>query len=77
MCECGRLLDRAAAERPAVVLIDWHLGEAASTEAVAGLQCGGRDSAPARTTGAAAYATVGDRPDSLLAVLAEVAPESL
>ena len=82
------LLARAAAERPDVVLVDWHLGEAVSKEAVAGLQSGGdptpvvilstsRDTAPAKTTGAAACATVGDRPDSLLAVLTEVAPKAL
>jgi DNA-binding response OmpR family regulator len=84
----GCLLARAAAERPDVVLVDWHLGEAASVEAIADLQGGPeptpvivlttvRDSAPARTSGATAYATLGDSPDSLLAVLIEVAGSPL
>jgi DNA-binding response OmpR family regulator len=88
VCDHDCLLERAAAERPDVILIDWQLGEPASTEAVAVLQDGddptpvvilstSGDSAPARTSGAAAYATLGDRPDSLLAVLADVAPKAL
>ena len=88
VCEHDCLVERAAAERPDVILIDWQLGEAVSTETVADLQ-GGVDptpvvilstsgkSAPARTSGAAAYATLGDRPDSLLAVLADVVPKAL
>jgi len=82
------LLARAAAEHPDVVLIDWHLGEVVSTQAVADLQgCGdptpviilstSHDCAPASTCGAAAYATLGDPPNSLLTVLAEVAPAIL
>ena len=82
------LLARAAAENPDVVLVDWHLGEVVSTQAVADLQgCGdptpviilstSQESAPASTSGAAAYATLGDPPDSLLTVLAAVAPAAL
>lgn len=82
------LLARAAAEHPDVVLVDWHLGEVVSTQAVAHLQgCGdptpviilstSQESAPASTSGAAAYATLGDPPDSLLTVLAAVAPAAL
>jgi len=82
------LLARAAAEHPDVVLVDWHLGEVVSTQAVADLQgCGdptpviilstSQESAPASTSGAAAYATLGDPPDSLLTVLAQVAPAAL
>ncbi len=69
-------------------LFDWRLGEAAATAAIAGCQGGGdptpvvilctlRESAPARTSGAAAYVTLGDPPDSLLAALTEVAPRAL
>ncbi len=82
------LLARAAAEHPDVVLVDWHLGKVVSTRAVADLQgCGdptpviilstSQDSAPAKTSGAAAYATLGDPPDSLITVLAAVAPATL
>ena len=84
VCDADCLLARAAAEHPDVVLVDWHLGDVVSTEAVAELKrCGdptpvvilstGQESAPARTCGAAAYATLGDPPDSLLRVLGEVA----
>ena len=79
---------RAATVHPDVVLIDWHLGKVVSTQAVAELKsCGdptpvvilstGQESAPASTCGAAAYATLGDPPDSLLKVLGEVAPATL
>lgn len=79
------LLVRTAAEHPDVVLVDWRLGEAVSTQAVADLQgCDNptpvimlstsQENAPASMSGAAAYATLGDPPDSLLAVLAKVAP---
>jgi DNA-binding response OmpR family regulator len=87
VCDHDCLLERAAAERPDVILIDWQLGEAVSTETVADLQGGGDptpvvilstsdESTPARTSGAAAYATLGDHPDSLLAILADVAPKT-
>ena len=80
VCDHDCLVERAAAERPDVILVDWQLGEAVSPEAVADLQGGGDptpvvilstkgESAPARTSGAAAYATLGDHPESLLAVL--------
>jgi DNA-binding NarL/FixJ family response regulator len=82
------LLARAAAEHPDVVLVDWHLGEAVSTRAVADLQgCAdptpcivlstSRESAPASSCGAAAYATVGDPPDALLTVISQVASAPL
>ncbi|HET6476375.1 MAG TPA: hypothetical protein VFH93_09910 [Thermoleophilia bacterium] len=87
---CGRdcLLAQAAAKRPDAVLFDWRLGEAVATAAIAGYQGGGdptpvvilstlRENAPARTSGAAAYVTLGDPPDSLLAALTEVAPRNL
>ena len=88
VCDADRLLARAAAEHPDVVLIDWRLGEVVSTRAVADLQGSGnptpvvvlstsRESAPASSCGAAAYATLGDPPDSLLKVLGEVAPATL
>jgi DNA-binding response OmpR family regulator len=88
VCDTDCLLASAVVEHPDVVLVDWHLGEAFSTRAVAGLQGGGDpkpvvilstsgESAPARTSGAAAYATLGDHPDSLLAVLADVAPKAV
>ena len=88
VCDTDCLLARAKTERPDVVLVDWHLGEAASTKAVAELQSRGeptpvvilstsQDGAPASASGAAAYATLGDRPDALLKVLADVAPAAL
>jgi len=88
VCDHDCLVERAAAERPDVILIDGQLGEAVSTESVADLQSGGDptpvvilstsgEGAPAQTAGAAAYATLGDHPDSLLAILAEVAPKAL
>jgi len=88
VCDTDCLLARAAAEHPDVVLVDWHLGKVVSTQAVADLQgCGdptpvvilstSQDSAPASSSGAAAYATLGDPPDSLLAILAQVAPAAL
>ena len=84
VCDADCLLARAAAAHPDVVLVDWRLGDVVSTRAVADLQgCGdptpcvvlstSQESAPARTSGAAAYATLGDPPDALLAVLAQVA----
>ena len=88
VCDHDYLVARAAVERADAVLFDWHLGEAVATEAVAGLQGGAdptpvvilstfRENAPARISGAAAYATLGDPPDSLLAVLADVAPHTI
>ena len=74
---------QAKAARPDVVLVDWSLGEAVSSQMVADLMDGDdptpviilsttRDRSRARTCGAAAYATFGDRPDELLATLAEI-----
>lgn len=88
VCDADCLLARAAAEHPDVILIDWHLGDVVSTEMVADLKsCGdltpvvilstSQEGTPASTCGAAAYATLGDPPDSLLAVLAKVAPATL
>ena len=77
------LLARAARARPDVVLVDWHLGAAASAQAVADFK-GGADPTPviilstsqertrAHALGAAAYATLGDPPDKLVAALEEV-----
>ena len=75
----------ASATRADVVLLDWHLGEAAATEAVADLThdlartpviilSSSEDEASAYVSGAAAFATVGDAPDALLALLHEVVP---
>jgi DNA-binding NarL/FixJ family response regulator len=77
------LVRRAAAGRPDVVLVDWRLGEALSTRLVDDLMCCDcptpvivlsttRQREQARACGAAGYATLGDHPDALLAVLAEV-----
>jgi DNA-binding response OmpR family regulator len=74
---------QTASRRPDAVLVDWRLGEAESTRMVADLM-GCDDPTPvilltstherarARTTGAAACATLGDPPDALLAALLEV-----
>ena len=81
--DSGRLLVQAKAARPDVVLVDWSLGEAVSSQMVADLMDGDdptpviilsttRDRSRARAAGAAAYATFGDRPDELLATLAEI-----
>ena len=81
--DSGRLLVRAKAARPDVVLVDWSLGEAVSSQMVADLmECEDptpviilsttRDRSRARAAGAAAYATFGDQPDELLATLAEI-----
>jgi DNA-binding NarL/FixJ family response regulator len=68
-----------------VVLVDWRLGEAESTRMVAGLMSAAdptpvivlsttQQRARARECGAAAFATLGDHPDVLLATLREVGP---
>jgi DNA-binding response OmpR family regulator len=80
----GELVVRqAAAARPDVVVLDWRLGDAASCKMVADLM-GGDDPTPvivlsttrdrprAKRSGAAAYATLGDPPDALLATIHEV-----
>ena len=81
--DSGRLLVQAKAARPDVVLVDWSLGEAVSSQVVADLMdrddptpviilSTTRDRSRARACGAAAYATFGDQPDELLATLAEI-----
>ncbi len=68
-----------------MVLVDWRLGEAAASQTVADLMhrddptpviilSTTRDRTSARASGAAAYATLGDPPDSLLATIREVGP---
>jgi DNA-binding response OmpR family regulator len=80
-----RLLQQAEAVRPDVVLVDWRLGEVAASRTVAGLMhrddptpvvilSTAQERSRARATGAAAYATLGDHPDSLLAAIHEVGP---
>jgi DNA-binding response OmpR family regulator len=74
---------RAEASQPDVVLVDWGLGEAVSSQMVAYLMdrddptpviilSTARDRSRARASGAAAYATLGDPPDTLLDALYEV-----
>ena len=81
--DSGRLLVQANAARPDVVLVDWSLGEAVSSQMVADLMdredptpviilSTTRDRSRAQACGAAAYATFGDQPDELLATLAEI-----
>jgi DNA-binding response OmpR family regulator len=83
VADFDRLMDSTAASRPDVVLVDWSLGEAVSSHMVADLMhrddptpvivlSTPQDRARARTTGAAAYATLGDPPAALLATLVEV-----
>ena len=75
---------RAASLQADVVLLDWHLGRTISTQAVADLMrgdapipvivlAGHQEQGRARASGAAACATLGDRPGALLAALHEVA----
>jgi len=82
------LLARVAAEHPDVVLVDRHLGDVVSAEVVADLKSRGDptpviilstspETTPASISGAAAYATLGDPPEALLMVLAEVAPATV
>jgi DNA-binding response OmpR family regulator len=77
------LVRRAAAGRPDVVLVDWRLGQALSTRLVDDLRyCDyptpvivlstTRQREQARACGAAGYATLGDHPDALIAVLDEI-----
>ena len=82
--DAGRLRAQAEIAHPDAVLVDWHLGACASSQMVADLQgCADhptpviilsttRDRPSAHNSGAAAYATLGDHPDSLLAALAQV-----
>jgi DNA-binding response OmpR family regulator len=79
------LMAQAVALRPDVILVDWRLGEAAASQAVADLMhCDDptpviilsttQDRPRARACGPAGCATLGDHPDSLLAALLEVGP---
>jgi DNA-binding NarL/FixJ family response regulator len=81
--DCDRLTERTEAIRPDVVLVDWSLGEAVSNRMVADLKSRAdptpviilsttHDGSRARASGAAAYATLGDPPDALVAALREV-----
>ena len=83
--DADELFELAVRGRPDVVLVDWRLGEAESTRMVAGLMGAddptpvivlstARDRARARASGAAAFATLGDHPDVLLATLREIGP---
>ena len=83
--DADELLELAFSGRPDVVLVDWRLGEAESTRMVADLMGAddptpvivlstARDRTRARESGAAAFATLGDHPDVLLATLREVGP---
>jgi DNA-binding NarL/FixJ family response regulator len=78
-----QLVDRVMAVRPDAVLVDWSLGAADASRAVAELNCCGgpapvivlstsQDRGRAMSCGADAYATLGDPPDSLLAALEQV-----
>jgi DNA-binding NarL/FixJ family response regulator len=83
--DADELLALALSDRPDVVLVDWRLGEEVSARMVAELM-GADDPTPvivlsttqerarARETGAAAFATLGDHPDALLAALRQVGP---
>jgi DNA-binding NarL/FixJ family response regulator len=77
------LVRRAATRRPDAVLVDWRLGDAISARVVDDLMsC--EDPTPvivisttqqrdrAQACGAAGYATLGDHPDALIAVLNEI-----
>jgi DNA-binding response OmpR family regulator len=84
--DADEVLARTRSGRPDVVLVDWSLGEALSTRMVADLMQGddpptpviilstSQDRARAKACGAAACATLGDHPDSLVAALHEVGP---
>lgn len=81
--DSDHLMARTATAHPDVVLVDWNLGAAVSTRMVEDLGAGddptpviilssSPDRGRAHASGAAAYATLGDPPDSLLAALREV-----
>ena len=83
--ECELVMRQAATAHPDVVLVDWRLGDAASRQMVADLMSGDdptpviilstpQDRPRAKDSGAAAYATLGDPPDTLLAAIHEVSP---
>ena len=81
--DAEEVLARTRSGRPDVVLVDWSLGEALSSRMVADLMAGDdpvpviilstpQDRARASACGAAACATLGDHPDTLVATLHEV-----
>jgi len=85
VCECELVRRRAETAHPDVVVVDWRLGGAISSQVVSDLMCGDaptpviilsttQDRPKAKESGAAAYATLGDPPDTLLAAIHEVGP---
>jgi DNA-binding response OmpR family regulator len=81
--DTGDLVRKATSGRPDAVLVDWHLGEDVSTRVVDDLMsCEARTPVivlsttqqrnRAKACGAAGQATLGDHPDTLIAVLDEV-----
>lgn len=83
--DCDLAMRHAETARPDVVLVDWRLGDAASRQMVSDLMSGDdptpviilsttQDRPRAKESGAAAYATLGDPPDTLLAAIHEVGP---
>jgi DNA-binding response OmpR family regulator len=80
-----RLLEQTDAARPDVVLVDWRLGAVAACRMVTDLMhredptpviilSTAQEHTRARESGAAACATLGDPPDTLLAAIHEVSP---
>lgn len=76
---------RVTAASADVVIVDWRLAACATADVVADLKAGpgaarvvvlssSQDSACGRVPGADAFATLGDPPEALLALLREVAP---
>jgi DNA-binding response OmpR family regulator len=85
--DADEALTQARAGEPDVVLMDWDLGEEASARVVAALMhrddptpviilSSAQERPRASASGAAACATLGDHPDTLLAALREVAPDA-
>jgi DNA-binding NarL/FixJ family response regulator len=85
--DADEALTRASSGRPDVVVVDWSLGEDVSARMVAALMdrddptpvivlSSAQERARASASGAAACATLGDHPDTLVAALLEVAPHA-
>jgi DNA-binding response OmpR family regulator len=85
--DADAVLDRTRSVRPDAVLVDWRLGEAVSNRVVAALMhrddptpvvvlSTTQERPRARESGAAAYATLGDHPDTLLACLRGMDPDA-
>jgi DNA-binding response OmpR family regulator len=83
VADAETLRERSRVGLPDVVLVDWRLGEAVSAQIVVDLMDRDdptpvvilstvRDRAQAGACGAAACATLGDRPEELIATLDEV-----